>query len=275
MRFAISQLWRFGWTQATCCAFAVGTFAGLALTQLIELPVPRYDALLVYLVLLTAAFRLSGLESTREIAVIGLFHLIGLAFEIVKVHMGSWNYPESAFTKVGGVPLYSGFLYAAVGSYVCMAWRRFELRLTGYRSGAALVVALGVYANFITHHWLPDLRIPLAVLLVLVTGRTTVHFTVGPRRYRMPLALSFLLIGFFLWVAENIATFLGAWHYPHQDDGWQLVHTSKFGAWALLVSVTFVLVAQLQARLGRLHEPEPLPGDPAPPALAPAPALVP
>lgn len=59
----------------------------------------------------------------------------------------------------------------------------------------------------------------------------------------MPLALSFVLIGFFLWVAENAATYVGAWSYPHQLGGWQPVPLSKFGAWALLISVTFVLVA--------------------------------
>lgn len=36
------------------------------------------------------------LESLDEVKVIGVFHLIGLALELYKVHMGSWSYPEEA-----------------------------------------------------------------------------------------------------------------------------------------------------------------------------------
>jgi len=32
---------------------------------------------------------------------------------------------------------------------------------------------------------------------------------------------------------------------------WQLVHTSKWGSWALLVSLSFVLVAAVKSREGR------------------------
>ncbi|MFI9556313.1 DUF817 family protein [Nonomuraea endophytica] len=74
------------------------------------------------------------------------------------------------------------------------------------------------------------------------------------------LAQSLVLIGFFLWVAENIATYLGAWQYPYQRGTWQLVHPAQFGAWALLVSVTFVMVACWQGRQGRLHLRPPFPG---------------
>ncbi|GGM52245.1 hypothetical protein GCM10012275_24010 [Longimycelium tulufanense] len=228
-------------------------FAGLAASTLVDLPIPRYDALLLYGLLVSLLFWLTGLETTGEIAVIGVFHLIGLAFELVKVHLGSWAYPEPALTKLGGVPLYSGFLYAAVGSYVCWGWRLFDLRVSNYRPLAIGLVSAGIYANFITHHWLPDLRWLLAAALLVVTWGAHVHFTVGGHRYRMPLALSFVLIGFFLWVAENVATYFGAWRYPYQLEVWRLVHPSKFGAWALLVSVSFVLVAGWKSRHGQLR----------------------
>jgi uncharacterized membrane protein YoaT (DUF817 family) len=258
IRFAALQLVRFTLMEARCCAFALAVFAGLALSEVVPLPIARYDALLVYCVLITVAFRLAGLETTREILVICAFHLIGLAFELVKVPLGSWVYPEDALTKLWGVPLYSGFLYAAVGSYIVAAWRLFDLRVSGYRPLPTTLVACAVYANLITHHWLPDLRWPLAALLVAVTWGATVHFTVGERRYRMPVALSFALIGFFLWLAENAATFFGAWRYPHQLTTWQLVAPAKFGAWAMLVSVTFVLVATWRSRSGQLREKSPL-----------------
>jgi uncharacterized membrane protein YoaT (DUF817 family) len=255
VRFFVTQLFRFAWAEARACTFAVAMFAGLAVSSVVPLPIPRYDALLLYAIAVTVLLRLTGWETGAETAVIAAFHLVGLAFELFKVRIGSWSYPEDAYTKIGGVPLYSGFLYAAVGSYVCSAWRIFELRLVNYRTVPTTLVALAIYVNFVSQHFSIDLRIPLAAAQLLVTWGTVVHFTVGDHRYQMPLALSLALIGFFLWVAENIATFLGAWQYPHQQDTWHLVHPAKFGAWALLVSVTFVMVASWQATRGRLHLP--------------------
>ena len=59
------------------------------------------------------------METKQEIYIICVFHLVGLAMEIFKVNMGSWNYPDYSITKVFGVPLYSGFMYASVASYIC------------------------------------------------------------------------------------------------------------------------------------------------------------
>ncbi len=242
LRLLAVQLVRFGWVQARCCAFAVALFGGMAVSKLLPpLPVPRYDLLLVYGVLLTAAGYLLGWETRREVAVVAACHVLGLAFEIVKVRVGSWSYPEPGFAMIAGVPLYGGFMYAAVGSYVCRSWRLFGLSLTGYLPRATAVPAVALYVNFLSHHWLPDLRLPLGALLLLATARTWVYFTVGELRHRMPLALAFALIGFFLWLAENIATYLGAWTYPSQLDGWEPVSLSKWLSWALLISVTFVI----------------------------------
>ncbi|OKI15961.1 hypothetical protein A6A08_10215 [Nocardiopsis sp. TSRI0078] len=249
---------RFAWLQAQACAFAVCMFAGFALSAVVPLPLPRYDALLVYAVALTALFWGLRLESGREIAAIAGFHVVGLAFELFKVRMGSWSYPEPAWTVVWGVPLYSGFMYAAVGSYIVRAWRLLDLELVRYRAAATTAVAVAVYLNFLTHHWLPDLRVPLAVLLIAVTWGTWVRYTVGGQRLRIPLSLSFLLIGVFLWIAENVSTLLDAWRYPHQAQVWALVHPAKLGAWALLVTVSFVLVASWK-RPGRTKEDQPVP----------------
>jgi hypothetical protein len=82
------------------------------------------------------------------------------------------------------------------------------------------------------------------MLVVAVTWGTWAHFTVGDARYRMPLSPSFVLIGFFLWLAENVSTLFEAYRYPDQADGWSMVHVGKFGSWALLVVVSFVLVAK-------------------------------
>ncbi|WP_182376109.1 DUF817 domain-containing protein [Nocardioides sp. WS12] len=223
MRRFLTQLVRFGWLEFQSCAFAIGVFLGLAVAYLVPLPIERYDALLIWCLALTFGFWAIGLETWREVLVIFAFHALGLGLELFKVAEGPWAYPGDAWTKVGGVPLFSGFMYAAVGSYICQAWRRFDLRVSHY---------------------------PAALTTVL--RRCRVHFTVGDARYRMPLSLSFLLIGFFLWLAENMATFLNAWRYPGQADVWEAVHTSKLGAWALLVTMSFVLVATIKAQEGRL-----------------------
>ncbi|EEM82841.1 hypothetical protein bthur0011_31740 [Bacillus thuringiensis serovar huazhongensis BGSC 4BD1] len=62
----------------------------------------------------------------------------------------------------------------------------------------------------------------------------------------MPLVLSFFLIGFFIWIAENIATFFGAWQYPNQREAWSLVHLSKISSWFLLVVISIMIVTQLK-----------------------------
>ncbi|KAB1150046.1 DUF817 domain-containing protein [Streptomyces luteolifulvus] len=251
----IRQLAWFGWLQARSCAFAVALLGGMAASTLLPpLPVARYDLLLVYGILLTGVGRLLGWESRREVAVVAVCHILGLAFELVKVHVGSWTYPEPALTKVAGVPLYGGFMYAAVGSYVCRAWRLLDLTLTGYRARGTAVLAVLLYVNFLSHHWLPDLRWLLGGLLLVVTTGSWVHFVIGERRYRLPLAVSFALIGFFLWLAENIATYLGAWSYPYQLHGWEPVSVSKWVSWALLISITFVICGRLDSGVATSRE---------------------
>jgi uncharacterized membrane protein YoaT (DUF817 family) len=247
------QLLRFAWLEAQCCLFAVLFFLGLAVVRVVPLPLDPADALLVWCLAVTGVLWLAGWETGREVAVIAGFHLVGLALELFKVAQGSWSYPDPGAASIGGVPLYSGFMYAAVGSYVCQAWRRFSLRITGYRARSTAVVAALVYLNFFTSHVVWDARWLLAAALLVVTRRTWVHFTVGRRRHALPLALSFVLIGFFLWAAENGATLLRAWQYPSQESVWTLVHPAKVGSWSLLVVVSIVLVAAVKAYEGQLY----------------------
>src|SRR3954453_11846542 len=247
------QLLRFGWLEAQCCLFAALFFLGLALVRIVPLPVDPADALLLWSLAVTLVLWLLRWETAREVAVIAGFHLVGLALELFKVRQGSWSYPDVGVAAIGGVPLYTGFTCPAVGSYVCQAWRRFSLRITGYRAWTTAGVAVLVYLNFFTSHLIGDARLPLALALLFVTRRTWVHFTVGRHRYAMPLALSFGLIGFFLWAAENAATFLRAWQYPSQESVWTMVHAAKLGSWSLLVVVSVVLVAAVKAYEGQLY----------------------
>lgn len=250
---AFKQLVHFGWAQALSCLFPVVIFASLAITQMIDLPLmARYDWLFIICLLMQGLMIWFGLETKDELKVITLFHLIGLILEIFKVHMGSWSYPEEGFFKLFGVPLFSGFMYASVASYLCQAWRRLKVVLVQWPPFIAVVpLAAGIYLNFFTHHFWLDLRWILSVLVIVVFWRSWVTYEVNGTQYRMPIALSFVLIGFFIWVAENIATFFGAWEYPNQVDAWSLVHLGKVSSWLLLVIVSFLIVATLKLVKGK------------------------
>ena len=152
---ALKQLVRFGWEQAKSCLFPVVIFASLALTQIMPLPfLPRYDWLLIICLLMQWWMVRSGLETRDELKVITLFHIIGLALEVFKVHMGSWSYPEAGYFKIFGVPLFSGFMYASVASYLCQAWRRFRVELVKWPPFLVVVpLATAIYLNFFTHHY--------------------------------------------------------------------------------------------------------------------------
>jgi uncharacterized membrane protein YoaT (DUF817 family) len=238
--------------------FPAAIFAALFLLRIAPIPhVPAYDAMLVLCIILQWLMVRTKLETLDELKVICVFHLIGLALELYKVHMGSWTYPQDAYTKIGGVPLYSGFMYASVASYLCQAWRRLDVVLLRWpRSYWTVPLGAAIYLNFMTHHYIPDLRWELTALLFIVFLRTIVTFRVGDAVYRMPLTLGFLLIGFFVWIAENIGTFLGAWRYPNQEDAWNLVSIGKISSWFLLVIVSFIIVAQLKhVKMGRKQAP--------------------
>jgi len=242
------ELSAFGFKQIFSCLFPAFIFFMLVVSNLITLPfLPRYDFLLIACVLMQVIMYVTKIESGSELLVITMFHLLGLVMEIYKVSMHSWSYPEFAYSKIYGVPLYSGFMYASVGSYVCQAWRWFNLRII-YWPGSfpALAISAGIYINFFTHHYLYDFRWVLTLLLIIIFWKTKVIFTSNTRERQMPLVFSFLLIGFFIWIAENMATYLGAWKYATQHEGWKMVSLGKISSWFLLVVLSIVIVIQLK-----------------------------
>ncbi len=138
-------------------------------------------------------------------------------------------------------------MYASVASYICQAWRRFDLKFVHWPADIlTYTVAVLIYLNFFAHHFIPDVRWLIILGLFFVFRRGYVEFTVNGLLYKMPTLLSFLLIGFFIWLAENISTFLGAWKYPHQMAVWQMVHTGKISSWFLLVIISVIIVANLK-----------------------------
>ena len=255
MRAFIKEFWVFGLKEAASCVFA-GTFLFLlGLSKLISIAgLARYDFLFLAAIaiqILLVAFRI---ESAREVAVLSLFHVIGMSLELFKTSpaIHSWSYPEPAIFRIATVPLYSGFMYAAIASYMMRAWHLFDLRVSRF---PPLWLAVGlstlIYANFFTNHYIPDLRLPLGTLVVVAFWRCRVHFRVIEAERSMPLVLSFALIGFFIWVAENIGTLFGAWVYPNQEKGWAIVGFGKISSWAMLIIISFIIVAALKGAFPR------------------------
>ncbi|MEO0956776.1 MAG: DUF817 family protein, partial [Pseudomonadota bacterium] len=110
-------------------------------------------------------------------------------------------------------------------------------------SGDIAGLAAAVYLNFFSHHFIIDLRWGLFAVTLLIYGRCIVWFRPDETERPMPLVIGFSLVAFFIWIAENLATFSRAWLYPGQETGWHLVSLQKFGAWYLLMIISFVLVA--------------------------------
>ena len=184
------------------------------------------------------------METVSEAKVILVFHIVGTVMELFKTHVGSWTYPEANFFRIGHVPLFSGFMYASVGSFIARATRIMDMRYTRYPNKAVTaVLAVLIYVNFFTHHFIPDIRILLFILVAIAYGPTWVYYRPYRTFHRMPLLLGFGLVALFIWAAENIGTFAAVWVYPNQRHGWHLVHFSKYGSWLLLMIISFILVS--------------------------------
>ncbi|MFC0633031.1 DUF817 domain-containing protein [Brevundimonas balnearis] len=245
-RYAFEFLW-FGLKQAWACLFGglmlaliLGTFLFWPETA----PVSRYDFLVVGAVAIQIAMLALRLETWGEARVILLFHVAGTLMELFKTAHGSWMYPEDSALRIGAVPLFSGFMYAAVGSYIARVQRIFHIRVRGYPPlWTTWVLAAAIYVNFFAHHWLPDVRIALFAATALLFGRGWFWFTADRARLRMPLLLGYGLVALFIWFAENLGTFGRAWVYPDQTEAWTPVSLAKLGSWYLLMIISVVLVS--------------------------------
>ena len=244
----LREFFAFGYKEAISCVFPAFIFGMLALTRVVTIPyIPRYDLLLIACLAMQYLMFHFGMESKREVAVICLFQLLGISMEIFKVSHGAWAYPEPAYSKIMGVPLYSGFMYASVASYICQAWRNFDLKLENWPSiSSSSTFAAAIYGNFYTNAFLTDVRLIIIPLLTFAFWRTSVLFNTNGVVRRMPMVVSFALIAFFIWIAENIGTYLGAWRYPHQSAEWSLVKLQLMSSWFLLVIVSIIIVAILK-----------------------------
>ena len=241
---------RFGAKQGWACLFGGAMVALLIGTHYwypAGAPVARYDFLFLAACALQALLLALRLENLEEAKVILVYHVVGTVMELFKTSVGSWTYPEQAFFRIAEVPLFTGFMYSCIGSYLCRVWDLFDFRFDHHPSLVALaVLSLAIYANFFAHHYVWDARYLLFAIAGLLFARTWVYFTVWKTPRTMPLLLGLVLVTAFIFLAENIGTYTKTWLYPAQQTGWTPVGLPKFGSWFLLLIISYTLVALIK-----------------------------
>ena len=238
---------RFGVKQAWACLFG-GAMVALIVGTHLWYPrgavLARYDFIFLMAVAIQIAMLIFRLETFDEAKVILIYHVVGTTMEVFKTDVGSWVYPEPSIFHVGGVPLFSGFMYASIGSYIARSWRLFDFRFVHHPPlWSVQLLSLAIYANFFADHYVPDLRVVLFAATALLFGRTWIYYRIHHRYRRMPLLLGLFLVALFIWIAENLGTLTRTWLYPHQMTAWSAVSLAKLGSWFLLLIISYALVA--------------------------------
>lgn len=240
---------RFGIKQAWACLFGgamVALIVGTYLWYPRDATFGRYDFMFLAALAIQAAMLAFKLETLEEAKVIFVYHVVGTIMEVFKTDVGSWIYPEESIFRIGGVPLFSGFMYAAIGSYIARCWRLFDLRFLHHPPlWLVYLLGLAIYVNFFTHHYTFDIRYLLFAAAVLIFGRTWVYYKIWHEHRRMPLLVGLGLVSLFIWIAENLGTVTRTWLYPHQAQGWSAVSFGKLGSWFLLLIISYALVAAI------------------------------
>jgi uncharacterized membrane protein YoaT (DUF817 family) len=207
-------------------------------------PIYRYDFLFGAVLAMQAWLLVTGRETWAEARVIFIFHIVGVAMEVFKTAYGSWVYPEPSLFHIGGVPLFTGFMYSAVGSYIARGWRLSGMRLSGAPpEWAGALLAAAIYANFMTHHFIPDARYVLMAITVALYWRCWAEFL---HWGRVPVIALFIMVGVLVYAAENIGSLSGTWLYPNQHRAWRPVPIGKLESWTLLMIVSFSLVRMVR-----------------------------
>ncbi len=262
MKSALYEFWLFGIKQAYACLFGGFLLAVMIITRY-WYPIDslhRYDFIFLAAIAFQVLLLLTRLETLRESLVIVVFHVVATIMELFKTSdsIASWTYPEAYVFGIGNVPLFTGFMYSAVGSYIARVWRIFEFEYSQYPDKwATLVLVSLIYLNFFTHHFIFDLRWILLAFTVFLFYNTTIYFKVSHTHRKMPLLLGWFLVALFIWLAENIATFTNIWIYPNQTEQWNMVSLSKLSSWYLLMLLSFVLVSLINTLTIR-RAPDPL-----------------
>ena len=247
LTLALYEFIRFGLKQGWACLFGGAMVALLIATSLWDphgAPLSRYDFLFLAALAIQVAMLSFRLETLDEAEVILIFHIVGTVMELFETAVGSWIYPDAALFRIAGVPLFSGFMYASIGSYIARSWRLFDFRFTHHPPLWTLfLLAAAIYANFYAHHYVADTRWALFGVRALLCGRTWIYYKIHHAYRRMPFLLGVFFVSVFIWIAENFGTLTRTWLYPNQINGWAMVPLGKLSSWYLLMLTSYVMVA--------------------------------
>ncbi|PJA37026.1 MAG: DUF817 domain-containing protein [Candidatus Zambryskibacteria bacterium CG_4_9_14_3_um_filter_42_9] len=249
MRAVSIELWYFFIANLRASYFGAFLLSVFLLTEVTTVPlISRYDFIFLAAVGYQVCALMFRFEQLREFFVIIIFHILATIMELFKTSpaIGSWTYPAvgSALFALGLVPLFTGFLYSAIGSYISRAFIFLKLSYERFPAYYHLwILAVLIYLNFFTHHFFYDIRYLLFVYTFIIFFRTKVYFQIYERQRSMPFLSTVLLTAFFVWLAENIGTFTHIWLYPSQLEYWHLVSFYKMGSWFLLLILSFALVS--------------------------------
>lgn len=216
-KYHLKDFWDFGLKQFRSAIFGITIILSLIVTTFIKIPhLARYDTLLICVIVIQMILLVSKYERAYDLIPIMVFHILGMILEIFKVKHGSWSYPDAGLFKIMDVPLYSAFMYSAIGSYIVRAIKEFDFRNIFY------------------------------LFILMIFWKTKFTFVLRTKRYQMPAILSFFLIGLFIYFAENIGSYFSAWTYSYQLKAWQFVDLGKISSWTLLIIVSIIIVIELQ-----------------------------
>lgn len=200
------ELFLFGFKQGWACLFGAILLSLVLLTKWFwpqHAWLARYDFLFLSALAVQALLLILRMETVREAKVILIFHVVGTLMELFKTNVGSWTYPENNFFRIGHVPLFSGFMYASVGSFIARTTRILDMRYRHYPNvKVTIALAVLIYANFFTHHFIPDMRLVFFLGVAAAFGPTWVYYRPYQKFRRMPLLLGFCLVALFIWGAE-------------------------------------------------------------------------
>ena len=249
MKDLFIELWNFFIANARASYFGAFLLLIFLITEVVAVPIiSRYDFIFFSAVAFQVVALLTRFERPREFFVIVLFHILATGMELFKTNpaIGSWAYPglSDTYFALGTVPLFTGFLYSAVGSYISRAIVLLRLSFERFPAYCHLwVLAVLIYINFFTHHYIWDIRYFIFAYTLVIFSRTEINYQVYEKVRRMPFLIAAFLTAFFVWIAENIGTFTNIWRYPNQIEYWQLVPLTKLSSWFLLLILSFALVS--------------------------------
>ncbi len=228
MKRNIKQFFVFLKKQASAALFGGIMLFALIVTKYISVPgIYRYDLLFIIAIVTQIILIALKLETWKEVLAIVIFHIFAMVMEIYKTSpmVGSWVYPEASYFAIATVPLFTGFMYSSVGSYIVRSWRINKFNFINLPSKLLLtLIAVAIYVNFFTNYFTYDVRYILFGLLVVMFWKTKLYATLTTREYQIHPLFAAGLMAVFLWLAEQIGTFARAWVYPDQALAWKPVH---------------------------------------------------